>query len=107
MQGTAGGDIVPLACVIIWKAMKKRNLKSIPILTVHDSIVFDAVKEEIKILYKICMDVFNNLPKYISQYWGYKWEVPITGEIEIGKNYGNMKEVKWHELTKSLIQKKQ
>ena len=89
VQGTAGADILPLAAVIIRKAMKKRGMKSLPILTVHDSLVFDYVESEKEELAKLCLRVFNNLPKYIKQYWGYDWTVPLTGEVQTGDNYGN------------------
>jgi DNA polymerase-1 len=91
VQGIAGADILPLAAVIIWKTMKKRKMQSLPILTVHDSIVFDYVNSEKQELAQLCFDVFNNLPKYIKQYWGINWVVPITGEIETGDNYGSQK----------------
>jgi len=91
VQGMAGGDILPLAAIIICRAMKKANMKAIPILTVHDSLVFDTPKNEVSALADICMKVFKNLPFYIKYYWGIDWNVPLTGEIEAGKTYGNMK----------------
>lgn len=90
IQGIAGGDILPLAAVIIRKAMYKRKMKSKIILTVHDSLVFDYYDNEKKALAKLCLKVFNNLPKYIKAYWGYDWIVPIKGEVECGNNYGNL-----------------
>lgn len=94
VQGIAGGDILPLCAVIIWKAMKKSNMKSIPILTVHDSLVFDVFKGEENRLADLCMKVFNNLPVYIENYFNFKWQVPITGEVEIGNNYGDTKKIR-------------
>lgn len=91
VQGLAGGDLLPLAGVIIYKAMKKRKMKSKMIMTVHDSIVFDYVKSEEKALSDLCLRVFKSLPKYVKQYWGVDWVVPIEGETEIGNNYGSMK----------------
>ena len=91
VQGTAGGDLLPLAAVIIRKGMKTRGMKSKPILTVHDSIVFDYVESEKDELARLVKKVFKDLPKYIKMYWGYNWTVPITGDIEIGENYGSLK----------------
>jgi DNA polymerase I-like protein with 3'-5' exonuclease and polymerase domains len=94
VQGFAGGDLLPLTAVIIWDAMIKRNMKSHPILTVHDSIVFDVAHQEREQLADLLMLVFTNLPQYIKQYWGYNWIVPMTGEVEVGRNYGNQKQIR-------------
>lgn len=94
VQGIAGADILPLAAVIIWNAVKKLKLTAVPILTVHDSVVFDCPPDEVDTLADICMKVFNNLDKHISQYWGFKWIVPLTGEVECGDNYGQTKRIR-------------
>jgi DNA polymerase I-like protein with 3'-5' exonuclease and polymerase domains len=90
VQGLSGGDILPLAAVIIYKGMKAKKMKSIPILTVHDSLVFDYVKEELEELAKLCIKVFRALPQYIEQYYGFKFNVNLDGEFEFGPNYGKM-----------------
>ena len=94
VQGLAGGDILPLCAVIIWDSMDRRGLQSVPILTVHDSLVFDVVDSEIDELADLCMDVFTNLPNFIQKYWGFSWQVPLTGEVEIGSSYGNQKRIR-------------
>lgn len=94
VQGFAGAEILPLAAVIIWKGMKKRGLKSKPILTVHDSVVFDVVKSEKDVLADLCIKVFRDLPKYIKLYWGFDWQVPIEGEVEVGPNYGRTTQIR-------------
>ena len=35
----------------------------------------------------------NNLDKYISEYYGIKYNVPMGGDIEIGSNYGDLKPI--------------
>jgi len=92
VQGMAGGDILPLAAVIIRKKMRRRKFKSKMILTVHDSIVFDYLESEKNDLAKLCLQVFSDLPKYIRQYWGINWIVNLEGETEIGENYGSQTE---------------
>jgi DNA polymerase I-like protein with 3'-5' exonuclease and polymerase domains len=94
VQGLAGGDILPLGAVILWDALRNKGFKSVPILTVHDSVVFDVAEGEQDRLADLCMTVFNNLPKYIKQYWGFDWQVPLTGEVEIGRNYGEQKQIR-------------
>lgn len=92
IQGLAGGDMLPFVVTIIRKGMRKLGLKSIMILTVHDSIVFDALKSEIAQLEKLCMNVGDNLSQYIKQYWGYETKVKrFGGEFEVGTTYGTLK----------------
>jgi DNA polymerase I-like protein with 3'-5' exonuclease and polymerase domains len=93
VQGISGADILPLTAVILYKQMKKHKLKSIPILTVHDSLVFDYVKKELKQLIRIIQHTFNNMDKYLSEYYKINWNVKITGDIEIGRDYGNTSKI--------------
>jgi DNA polymerase-1 len=92
VQGISGGDILPLAAVIIWHGMKEKGMKSDVFLTVHDSLVFDYVQSECKELAELCIEVFNRLPQYIADYFGVEWNVKLAGEVEIGPDYGSMSE---------------
>lgn len=94
IQGTAGADILPLCAVLIYKELKKLKLKSIPVLTVHDSIVFDCPANEVDTVADITMHVFNNTDSYISQYFGVNWIAKITGEVEAGDNYGSTTQIR-------------
>jgi DNA polymerase I-like protein with 3'-5' exonuclease and polymerase domains len=91
VQGLAGGDILPLLTVVIRRGMRKLNLKSKMILTVHDSIVFDVSKDEVDKLASLCIKVGELLPKYIENYFGMPWNVKLAGEVEIGKTYGSIR----------------
>jgi DNA polymerase I-like protein with 3'-5' exonuclease and polymerase domains len=98
VQGISGGDILPLMCVIIRRGMRKMNLTSKLVLTVHDSIVFDYAEGERDKLIRLCYNVGNNLDKYIESYFGLKWNVKLECEVECGPNYGELKEVKPEEV---------
>jgi DNA polymerase-1 len=91
IQGMAGGDILPLMAVIIRRGMRKMGLKSLMILTVHDSIVFDVIKEEREKLYRLCYNVGNNLDKYIKSYFNLDWNLKLEVEVEAGPTYGEIK----------------
>jgi len=93
VQGIAGGDILPLLAVLLRRGLKKYNLKSKFILTVHDSIVIDYIESELKMIIKLCRSIMKNLTKNIENFYSIKWNVNLDGEIEIGKTYGNMEEV--------------
>jgi DNA polymerase-1 len=95
VQGISGGDILPLFAVILRRGMLKAGLKSKLILTVHDSIVFDYVKAELRTLMKLCFKIIEQLPKYMTNYFKLiqPWNVRLEGEFEIGPNYCTMEEV--------------
>jgi DNA polymerase I-like protein with 3'-5' exonuclease and polymerase domains len=68
-------------------------MKSRFILTVHDSLVFDVKEEEREALIKLISVCVQNLRRTVGAYYGFDWNVDLTGEIEIGKNYGELEEV--------------
>jgi len=94
VQSLATADIMPLAMNVIYKKLKQRGFKSKLILQVHDSLVFDAVKSETRELAKMCIQVFEDLPEYIEKIWGFKFNIPLTGDAEAGPNYGEQKKFK-------------
>jgi len=93
VQGIAGGDILPICAVVIRRGMVKAKLKSRMILTVHDSIVFDVVKEELDRLIKLIKYVFSHLTEYIKAFYGIPWRTDLAGDIEVGPNYAEMEEI--------------
>ena len=74
IQGTAA-DIIKLAMVKVYKALKDNNLKSKMIIQVHDELVFDVYEDEIKKLDEIVTEIMDNV---------YKLSVPL----KVTKNYG-------------------
>jgi DNA polymerase I-like protein with 3'-5' exonuclease and polymerase domains len=95
VQGVAGGDILPLAAVVVRRGMKKSGLKSRMILTVHDALAFDYVEAEKERLYTLVSYVFKNLVGYIKSYFGIEWDTALAGEIEAGPNYAELKEISY------------
>ena len=79
IQGTAA-DMIKLAMVKIHQVFQERKFKSKMILQVHDELVFDALKEESKIIQPIildCMRAALPLPN----------GVPVEAEIGSGENW--------------------
>ena len=79
IQGTAA-DMIKLAMIKVHAAMKKEGFKSRMILQVHDELVFDAVKDEVKELKPLiveCMQAAMPLPN----------KVPVIAECGEGKNW--------------------
>jgi DNA polymerase I-like protein with 3'-5' exonuclease and polymerase domains len=91
----ATADIMILAMTIIYLKYKSLGFASKIIGQVHDSLIFDCKKEEIKQLAEMCINIFNKLPDYIEQVWGIEeFNVPLTGDAEYGENWGDLKELK-------------
>lgn len=79
IQGTAA-DMIKLAMKKVHAAMIKENMKSKMLLQVHDELVFDALKSELKELKALVLDCMQSamiLPH----------EVPVIAECGEGKNW--------------------
>lgn len=95
IQSPASGDVTSGAQTIIAEELERKRLWTIPIMTVHDSIVFDAVEEEVPVVIPIVRDIMENifLPKYSDRVWGpgVDWSflngVPLVADFEIGYNW--------------------
>ncbi len=81
IQGTSA-DIIKLAMVKVFNALKENNLKSKMILQVHDELIFDVYKDELETLIAIVKDVMENV---------YKLEVPLRVDINYGANWYDAK----------------
>jgi DNA polymerase-1 len=77
IQGTAA-DMIKLAMVNIHREMKKKEMKSRMILQVHDELVFEAPKSELKQLEELVADKMKNAMKL---------SVPIDVEVGNGPNW--------------------
>jgi DNA polymerase I-like protein with 3'-5' exonuclease and polymerase domains len=93
VQGFATADIVPIACINIFNMMKRFKLKSKLINTVHDSIVVDAMEDEIddvkRCLFKGCEEVIDSLKKR----YDIDFNIPLDTELKMGYDWLNLKEV--------------
>lgn len=93
VQSHATGDCVPLACIRVLHRFRELGLRSKIILTVHDSIVVDCHPDEV---HEVCDALewgMAGLNDAITSRWGYVPDVPLTIEIEGGKNWMEMQEV--------------
>ena len=93
VQGFATADIVPLACINIYKLMKEQKVKSLLVNTVHDSIVADVYPGEENIMGKIFKEGTHNVIQSLKEYYNIDFNVPLDTELKIGYNWLDMKEV--------------
>lgn len=97
IQSTAS-DMMLTALVCIEGLMRQANLESILVSTVHDSLVIDAVKEEVPTVHGIVTDVLNNFPDVFKGAFGDDYDtswmlVPFAGDCEVGPDYLSLKKI--------------
>jgi DNA polymerase I-like protein with 3'-5' exonuclease and polymerase domains len=86
-----------LICLaVIEDMMREAGLDSILMLTVHDSLVIDALRDELPEIHEIVDLVLNNMPDVFKMVLGEDYDtswmiVPFAGDSEIGLDYANMK----------------
>jgi DNA polymerase I-like protein with 3'-5' exonuclease and polymerase domains len=87
VQGFATADIVPLACINVWELLKERELKSIIINTVHDSVVLDVHPDEVDDVVSIIKTGFINVKDSLLTRYNCELNVPLDFEIKKGNNW--------------------
>lgn len=97
VQGGAS-EMTLMSLVLIWREMRRRGYRSVMILTVHDSIVFDLHAEEALEVLALAKHVMENLPKLSNSVLpGLDWswlKVPLVADCDLGHTWGTMVEVK-------------
>ncbi|MBL7742626.1 MAG: DNA polymerase I [Chitinophagaceae bacterium] len=79
IQGTAA-DMIKLAMQKVYAAMKKENMQSKMLLQVHDELVFDALKSEVKELKPLIIECMQSAMPLSNG-------VPVIAECGEGKNW--------------------
>jgi DNA polymerase-1 len=87
-----GADLVMLARISFRNRLRKLGLRALLISTVHDSIVVDCPDKEVDIVCQLAHDVFRDIPANFQKMFGVEFNLPMTAEVLIGNNMGNMKE---------------
>ena len=83
IQGSAA-DMIKLAMISIQNEIKARNLRSRMIMQIHDELVFEAHKDELKELTDFVKIKMENV---------FKFDVPIKVDIKQGRNWLEMEPV--------------
>lgn len=97
---SASSDIMYLGMVKFIERVAELGLKANLILQVHDSMVWDCPVEEAETLCREGIKLFRSLPQLAKEYFGWDIVVPLTGDCEVGYDYGNTKEIKEEEMEK-------
>lgn len=83
IQGTAA-DIIKLAMVRIHAVLRRKNLKTLMILQVHDELIFDVPPEEIDIVAPLVKAEMEQVLLL---------DVPLTVELKIGPDWYEMRKL--------------
>lgn len=94
IQGYATGDLVPLACIRARREFKRLGLRSLLIITVHDSIVVDIFPGEREQVIEALAFAMRRMPDEAHRRWGHKFILPLDIEAESGPNWMTMTERK-------------
>jgi DNA polymerase-1 len=83
VQGTAA-DIMKIAMIKVPPALKEAGLKAKLLLQVHDELVFEVPKSELKETARIVQEVMAN---------AYPLDIPLSTEARYGTNWGETKSI--------------
>lgn len=92
IQSTAA-DMMMVVLHVLESVMRAEGFESILVSTVHDSLMIDAVRDEVPLLHKIVTELLNNIPQVFEALYGdtidQSWLniLPFGGDAEIGQNY--------------------
>jgi DNA polymerase-1 len=80
VQGTAA-DIIKIAMNRLDAEMRRRGMRSLMTLQVHDELIFECPADELEETRRLCLDI---MPKSL------RMEVPLKIDTKTGRNWGDM-----------------
>jgi len=69
------------------------QLEAMPVIEVHDSIMFDVPEHEVEELEALIHESIAKIPNQIKVLFGYEMVVPFDVEIKVGPSWGEMKKL--------------
>ena len=97
IQATAS-DMMLICLCFIEDWMRREGLESMLVSTVHDSLVIDAIREELPKVHEIVYTTLNSIPDVMRYVFGDSYDsswmlVPFAGDCEVGLNYKDMNKI--------------
>jgi DNA polymerase-1 len=80
VQGTSA-DIIKVAMINLYREMEKQQLKSKMLLQVHDELIFEVPKAEMKTMQALVPDIMSR---------ALKLSIPLKVDTKSGANWGEM-----------------
>ena len=90
VQGFATADIVPMATIALDKLYKEKQLKSLIINEVHDSIVTDTYPGEEEVVAELKLQAMTGVTSELKERFDYELLVPLKVEVKNGVNWLDM-----------------
>ena len=86
-----GADLVMVARISAHKRIRKSGIRAIPVMTVHDSIVYDVLDTSEEAWYnigRILKEAVNDVPTNFKRLFEVEFDLPLDAEIQVGKTLG-------------------
>ena len=94
VQSLATADIIPIAVYYFWLELRKRNLRSFIVNTIHDSVILEVHPEEIEIIKEISVDAFTHkVYNYLDEVYNLDFNVPLGVGIKFAKHWSEGEEI--------------
>ena len=93
VQGFATADIVPVACIRLDEQFEALCLKSVPFLTVHDSIAVDTYPGEEDVVAPLLARCMLDVKQELLRRYEYNFTFPLEVEVKSGVNWLDTKVV--------------
>ena len=87
-----GADLMVIARVLLRRKMRRLNLKSQMICTVHDSIVIDGPEDEVKEVTRLFHETWEQIPHMFVKLYGVEYNIKCRVEVKSGPNWGELKD---------------
>lgn len=93
VQGFATADIVPLACILLDLEFERQGIKSVPFLTVHDSIAVDIYPGDEELVPVLLANSMLAVKQELKRRYDYTFTMPLEVEVKMGVNWLDTKVV--------------
>jgi DNA polymerase-1 len=90
-----GAEIMALARVSLMKKMRTHRSNGLLICTVHDSILVDCPKHEVRAIGEMMYKTFDQIATNFDRLFKPQqpWNIPMTVEIQTGHTWGDMRDL--------------
>ena len=82
-----------LARIEARRLLRELGIEALFIQTVHDSIVVDCPSKNVDQVTQCLKQAVEAVPQFCYEQFGYEFGLPLTCEIQVGKNKLDMKEL--------------